>query len=175
MKRLRDKRGRFAKKRVEKPAPLYAKVLVGIMIGGFFSTIVYEEYKEWSKPLYAFVEETEVVETVQPKEVKLQVVIDWTDERIEQEIRNVFIDDPDVAVAVAWAESQLNKNALNPEKHRGCSGSRGIFQIACVHGDKPDDLFDVQYNIKKAYEIYKSQGWQPWGAYTDGNYKKYLD
>lgn len=81
--------------------------------------------------------------------------------------------DHDTALAVARAESNLNPQAYNPEWHRGCQGSIGIFQIACIHDD-PEKLFEVEYNIQRAYEIYSEQGWKPWGAYTNGNYRRYI-
>ena len=81
----------------------------------------------------------------------------------------------DKAVAIARAESELNPKAFNPEWHRGCSGSIGVFQIACVHKrSNPESLKDVEINIKKAREIYLREGWKPWGAYTDKRYLLYL-
>jgi len=96
-------------------------------------------------------------------------------------IRKWFPEEPDVAVAVAMAESQLVPTASNwKDSHRGCNGSFGIFQIACIH-DSRDELYDVEYNIKRAREIYDTIGrdgkpvhWKPWGAYTDGRYLAYL-
>lgn len=65
------------------------------------------------------------------------------------------------------AESRLNPNALNAQdSHKGCKGSYGIFQIGCLHEDDPRTLYDVEYNIQRAREIYEKSGWQPWGAYT---------
>ncbi len=73
------------------------------------------------------------------------------------------------------AESRLNPYALNSkDSHRGCNGSYGIFQIGCLHEEDPRVLYDVEYNIKRAREIYDEHGWKPWGAYTDGNYLAHL-
>lgn len=109
------------------------------------------------------------------QEIQIEVVIDWTPERIEQEIRNTFPETPNTAVAIAKAESELNPNALNPEAHKGCNGSYGIFQIACVHKKtNTSELKDIKTNLKKAREIYLKEGWKPWGAYTDKRYKQYL-
>ena len=74
------------------------------------------------------------------------------------------------ALAIAKAESNLNPNAYNPEWHRGCQGSYGIFQVACVHDD-PEKLFNAEYNIQRAYEIYSEQGFIPWGVCHDGKVK----
>jgi len=91
-------------------------------------------------------------------------------------IRKVFYEDPVTAVAVAMAESRLNPYALNSkDSHRGCNGSYGIFQVGCLHETDPSKLYDVEYNVKRAKEIYLAAGsWQPWGAKTDGSYLAYL-
>jgi hypothetical protein len=48
-------------------------------------------------------------------------------------------------------------------------------QIACVHHkENPEALFDVEFNLQIAQQIYNERGWQPWGAYTDQRYKQYL-
>jgi hypothetical protein len=96
-------------------------------------------------------------------------------------IRATFPEDAARAVAIAQGEGFPNPRAYNPEKHYDrqgnyiCSGSFGIMQIACVHNlEDPSALFDVEFNLKVANRIYKSSGWQPWGAYTNGSYKKFL-
>lgn len=124
----------------------------------------------------------------EPQEVQIEVAINWTQERIEQEIRATFPEDPVVAVAVAKAESELAYWKENPEAHTNkktgnviCYGSFGLMQIGCVHNMQDTEaLKDVQFNLKKARAIYddsmrrKGNGWLPWGAYTDGRYKLYL-
>jgi hypothetical protein len=87
----------------------------------------------------------------------------------------MFPENWQVAYAVAMAESQLNPMATNwKDSHKGCKGSFGIFQIGCLHETDPEKLYDPQYNVMRAREIYEESGWQPWGAYTNGSYKKYL-
>jgi hypothetical protein len=76
-----------------------------------------------------------------------------------------------IALAVMKAESGCNPQAYNPEAHRGCNGSLGLFQIACVHHDS---TFDPAGNVASAYRIYSSGGWRPWGAFTNGSYTRYL-
>lgn len=93
---------------------------------------------------------------------------------IERLIRETFPEAPEVAVAIAKAESGLVANAYNPEAHRGCNGSVGVFQVACVHVKDKESLKDVETNIKKAREIYLREGFRPWGAYTNGSYKRHL-
>ena len=73
------------------------------------------------------------------------------------------------------AESGLNPYALNAkDSHRGCTGSYGIFQIGCLHEADPHVLYDVEYNIRRAKEIYNESGWQPWGAYTNKSFLAYM-
>lgn len=125
-----------------------------------------------------FIREAEAMTTVATttaQVVQIEVMINWTPERIKEEIRNTFPEDPETAVAIAMAESKLKPHAYNPEVHQNCNGSIGIMQIACVHHRvDPERLKDVAFNIKKAREIYLAQGWGPWGAYTNGSYKQYL-
>ncbi len=74
------------------------------------------------------------------------------------------------------AESGMNPYATNAgDNHGVCRGSYGIFQVGCVHGSDVSNLYDVEYNIKKARQIYDQAGsWKPWGAYTNGSYKRHL-
>lgn len=77
-----------------------------------------------------------------------------------------------IAMAVMRAESGCNPNAANlRDRHANCTGSFGLFQLACFWTSTP---YDPAHNVAKAYEIYSRSGWKPWGAYTNGSYKKYL-
>lgn len=71
------------------------------------------------------------------------------------------------------AESHASSTVVNWEQHRGCKGSAGLFQVACIHDDI-EKLKDPYYNIDRAYDIWQESGWEPWGAYTQGTYKKHL-
>lgn len=71
-------------------------------------------------------------------------------------------------------ESSGRPKAVNKrDRHKGCSGSYGLFQIACFWAD-PQDMLDPHKNIEKARWLYKRSGWQPWGAYTNGRYQRYM-
>lgn len=132
--------------------------------------------------------EKEPVEVVQePVEVIVEVEIEWTPERIEREIRATFPESPDLAVAIAKAESGLRAKAYNPEAHKNrhgdviCNGSIGIMQIGCVHNRKDKEaLYDIKFNLEIARKIYDDSkartgnGWLPWGAYTSNAYMNYL-
>lgn len=98
-------------------------------------------------------------------------------------IRSYFPEEPNTAVAVAKSESGelLSPTAYNPEWHydrygnKVCQGSYGVMQIACVHHmENPDALFVVSFNLAKARKIYDRGGWQPWGGYTSGGYKRFI-
>jgi hypothetical protein len=86
--------------------------------------------------------------------------------------------DPNLAAAVAMAESGGDPGAigLGPKER-----SIGLWQInTLVH--KPPLVSDEaglkvpKINAHAAYAIYVKAGrsWKPWGAYTNGSYKKYL-
>jgi soluble lytic murein transglycosylase-like protein len=98
-------------------------------------------------------------------EVQEEKIIEEKVLTLEERIAQVFVEDPETAIAVAKAESQLKPHAYNPEWHRGCQGSIGLMQIACLHHkENPEALYDVDFNLKKAHEIYRKQGWKPWGV-----------
>jgi hypothetical protein len=78
----------------------------------------------------------------------------------------------DIAMAIMQAESGCNPRAANwNDNHGVCMGSFGLFQISC-HGGQ---IYDPKHNIEVAYAKYKARGWQPWGAYTNGSYLKYMN
>lgn len=141
-------------------------------------------YDQYIAPVYYFKAETvqaQEIEHVEKEEKEKEVM--WTTESIEQKIRNTFPLTPNTAVAVAKAESGIHllATAYNPEWHYDrygnpvCKGSYGVMQIACVHHlESPEALFDVEFNLQKAKEIYTEQGWQPWGGYTSGGWRNHL-
>jgi hypothetical protein len=67
------------------------------------------------------------------------------------------------AIAVAYAESGLNCGAISP------TNDHGVFQLYKVKE------YDCEKNIDIAYEMYSRRGFQPWSAYKNGAYKKYLN
>jgi hypothetical protein len=91
---------------------------------------------------------------------------------IEEKIAKAFPENPEVMVAVAKAESNLNPYATN----RNTNGSRdiGIFQINSVHGGNDLELFDVDKNIEAARNVYDKQGITAWSTVNNGSYMKHL-
>lgn len=86
-----------------------------------------------------------------------------------------------VAYAVCMAESGGNPNATNmQDNHGSCVGSFGLMQVACIHGGA---FYDPKQNMDKAYQVYSCgsrinnkcvPSWNPWGAYTNGSYMRYM-
>ncbi len=81
-----------------------------------------------------------------------------------------------VAYAVCMAESYGRPAAVNRDDihYNGCRGSYGLFQIGCIHAS-PQTMLDPHKNVAKAHELYKrNNSWQPWSAYNNGFYRKYM-
>jgi len=81
-----------------------------------------------------------------------------------------------VAYAVMMAESGGNPNNINWKdyhRHGNCWGSFGLFQLACFRGTQ-EELLNSEINTKLAYELWRREGWRPWGAFTNGSYRRFL-
>lgn len=114
--------------------------------------------------------------TSTPQEVRIEVVVNWDKQRIEQEIRTVFWEDPETAVKVAKCESGLVATAQS--NHTLSYGRERSFSIFQVH--EPDWADDAERlglhewrtnpkeNIQLARYIYDRAGkrWTPWSCYT---------
>ena len=108
----------------------------------------------------------------------------YTKSQLAQLARSVGFpaDKANLMGAIGMAESGGNPRAYNP---RGADKSYGLWQINMLGGMGPerraqfglssnDELFDPKTNAKAAYQIYKQQGINAWGAYTNGSYKQFL-
>jgi len=116
--------------------------------------------------------ELEVTETVletpavlEPKVVQIKVVVNWTPERIAQEIDKVFPDAP-IMHDVMRCESGGDIEAYNPTNN---SHDNGLFQISDLyHGKRVRalglDVGDPADNIRFARILFDEQGLQPWSA-----------
>jgi hypothetical protein len=118
-----------------------------------------------------------------PKEVKIEIVYNWTPEKYEEEIRKVFIEEPNTAVAVAKSEGGLKIEIQSKNKlSYGREKSFCTFQIHAPDHEvqaKKVGLGDFRTNprscIKLAHLIYKDAGgFTPWTKYRTGEYKKFL-
>lgn len=100
-----------------------------------------------------------------PKTILIGTKIEWTEERIIQEIKNTFPDAP-IMVEVAKCESRFKQYAYNPTNN---SHDGGIFQISKkYHGEEMNELgvdqYDIQENIQFARKLYEREGLKPWNA-----------
>lgn len=103
----------------------------------------------------------------------------WTKAQLMDLAARVGFPDPNIAAAIALAESAGDPQAINnciPREY-----SVGLWQINLLgrkDGLTKEQMFDPEENAKEAYRLYKARGYLPWGAYTHpkGNprYKKYL-
>lgn len=123
------------------------------------------------------VQEVEAATTIEePKEVQIEVIIDWTPERIKKEIRDTFPEQPELAIKIAQCESGLVPNIQS--HHKQSYGRERSFSIFQVHEpDWGDDAIrlglndwktDPAENIKLARYIYEKAGnkFTPWSCYT---------
>lgn len=94
---------------------------------------------------------------------------------VESCIKEVFKNDYKVAIAVAQAESRLNHDAVGYNKRNGVVWSKdcGIFQINDYYHDRACEM-TIEENIRYAYLLYVKNGWQPWSAYKNGSYLRFL-
>lgn len=78
------------------------------------------------------------------------------------------------AVAVSWAENGSRKCDRFGQNTNG-TRDWGIFQINEIHQKRwtVTQMIGCESNIDIAVQIYSEQGWNPWVAYKNGNWKKY--
>lgn len=113
-----------------------------------------------------------------------------TQEAIEAYIKKIFTKDAKVAIAVSHGEcNPANKTYPACHAKSGIEHSVGIFQINLynakqwihagrIPGETMEEkikwLEDPYNNTLYAYWVFTYSGWNPWTAYTSGNYKRYL-
>lgn len=82
----------------------------------------------------------------------------------------------DTIVAIAYAESGANTCSYNPSDPFG--GSFGVLQINGAHfganGMSKACALDPACAFKFAHGLWAAQGFQPWGTFTNGSYKQFL-
>ena len=125
-------------------------------------------------------------------------VVPSTPPTTQEIIKMYFKEDPEVAIAVAKAESRLVVDNIGDEHltcwHEGelLGRSIGLFQIRTGGCEKNGKVWnrakkmglsvkefeelmkDPEENAKYAYNIYKDAGWVKWSAYTNESYKQFL-
>lgn len=112
---------------------------------------------------------TNAQEPEEPKPVLIEIRINWTEERIIQEINTVFGDNP-IMVRIAKCESTL-MHEKNGEVVRGIvdPDDTGLMQInKRYHGKEAEklglDLEDIQDNLAYAKHLFNREGTTPWNS-----------
>jgi len=136
----------------------------GILIHLYLQHIHYVEASE----LQVTETDVEIPPKPEPQVVQIRVAINWTPERIAQEIDRVFPDAP-IMHDVMRCESGGNNDAYNPTNG---SHDNGLFQISDLyHGPRVRkmglDVGDPADNIAFARILYDESGLQPWSASKD--------
>ncbi len=112
-----------------------------------------------------------VIESQDHRTIKILSTRKIPQNPIIQEIIKHFPECPEIAIAIAKAESRLNPQAIGYNTNG--SIDRGLFQINSIHG-LGEELYNYRTNIQVARKIYEKRGWSAWSAYTNGSYKKHL-
>ena len=103
-----------------------------------------------------------LVEPIEYVQAEEPIKVEWTADKIKEEIREVFPENPEQMIAIAKCESGLKATAINT-KNKNKTTDGGIFQINSTH--KTDiDKFDPKQNIAFARKLYDERGVKPWSA-----------
>jgi hypothetical protein len=98
--------------------------------------------------------------------------------------KEVGFPNPELAAAIAMAESggdhtkiTIHPGGTGKPGYRGAERSVGLFQINMLahKGFSEQYLLDPVKNARAALQVSKDgANWQPWSAYTNGTYKRFL-
>lgn len=133
--------------------------MMGVMFGIMTGLAADLLSKPWVYEVYA------APVKVEPRVVQLEVIVNWTPERIEKEIRDTFPEAPERALAIFQCESSLKPTA------KSHTNDHGIAQInATTWHETALDLglteykTDVKQNLEMARFIYEEAGnsFSPW-------------
>lgn len=157
-----------------------AVVVLGL-IGGALHAAETERQSNLVREAHAA--EMAVEQVSEPRTIQIRVVTDWTEERIVEEIREMFPETPNTAVAIARCESGLKMIQSNHVLSYGREESFGIMQIHARDWDTVAKRLgydnyqtDIRDNLKMARYLYdqRGQSWGDWTCYTKGLYWDYL-
>lgn len=104
------------------------------------------------------------IKTVYAKEprTELQEIVDYIVYKFEPEGKAVVVQ----AINCFYSESGLRNDAFGV--NRNGTNDVGVAQINSIHGMSTEDRMDYRKNVDKAYQIYKSRGWDAWyGAHCN--------
>jgi hypothetical protein len=177
----RDRQGRFRKERV---TTRWEYVICLSILGGIF-TGMYLDKKDlnpWAGPIiYTAEASTESLQT--PKEVSVLIRVEYSEEGIERLIRETFVGEEDLAVAVVKSEGGLVKEIQSHFVKNGVrEPSFCAFQLHEPTWMKKakelgygDYKTNVESCVKMAKYIRDNYGWRQWSGYNNGSYLKYLN
>jgi hypothetical protein len=81
-----------------------------------------------------------------------------------------------MAAAIALAESGGNSAAMNYTDNNGTQTSVGLWQVSSGTHQYPSSWTTPAGNASEAVAKYQAAGgWSPWGTYSSGAYKRYLN
>lgn len=135
-------------------------IIISLIIGGIYGAYSYG--KVTSYRAFVIGEKAEIIKKAEAKE-SIQTNLP-TDKEVINEILAVFGKEPTKvkveAIKCAYSESKLKYDATNYNNNGTID--RGIFQINSIHNMTERNAYDFRQNIKKAYEIWKRNGWKSW-------------
>lgn len=149
---------------------LYFSLLIGLFLG---------MYIESPKTYVALASETKEPEVIKQtaEEIALEVLINsQPNPEVAKYICTKFgKEECRLAIAVARAENGLMKcdrYGINTNN----SIDVGVYQINSIHFKRfpLKDMVDCFKNVDAGYKLWTEQGWNPWVAYLNGSYRKFL-
>jgi hypothetical protein len=151
-----------------------ALVCFGIVTGIIFGILA----DKYFTPIVEVAEAEVVAPAPMEVEVRLEIVYNWDKEKIIEEIKKAFPEDPQTAVAIVKCESNFVVDIQS--KHQlsyGREQSFGLFQIHAKAWDRKakqlgygDYKTSPRDNIDMARWIYEQSGkkWGAWSCYSKG-------
>lgn len=121
--------------------------------------------------------------TIRIQDPKYTAKITQTPEKnaVKELVCKYFGNQCEIATAIFFAESGLRCEAVGDgglayfQDGVEYGKSYGVAQIRHLPGrPDPGTLLDCESNIRHAYGMWQAQGWNPWSAYKNGAYQKYL-
>lgn len=158
------------------------EVIAGAVLIGLVAPLLWDAYARYTEA--QIIPVVYAVEKPVAKEILIEVHINWTEDRIIEEIRAMFPEAPNTAVAIARCESGLRPVI---QSHHildyGREESYGVFQIhardwhqTALRLGYTNYQTDPGENIKMARYLYDGRdgNFNDWTCYKTGMYKNYL-
>lgn len=152
----RNKLGQFArnKKRYE---------AFGVALA-FIIPVMVSAYDNETQPVRYEAQTSEVsIEEEYPKEIRIEVEYNWDKERIQDEVRKLFPENPERMLAILKCESNYVVDAVGP------TSDFGLFQIhyptwhsTAIELGYADYATNPYHNLQMARYIYDVQGINAW-------------